>query len=228
MATWFLGTVSFTKEIEPGKFNTSTEQYLVDAVSFTDCEARLYDLMGDNAPDFKVAAEKKMKLQEVFHVDGPEQKWFKVKIVITTFDEKTKKEKKSASLFLVNADTVKQAYDRVEDLLGRVEDYEITEVALTAILEVIPYQVDGQKLETLNSPPALSAFDFAAFEAAGFKSAPELRDENSAGFSLVRERDPSPFERIARIACESIEAEEVSDDDDPAGLLSCAVFDPNC
>lgn len=143
-ATWYLGKIRHTKEVDPGQFKAILEAYLLDAVSFTDAEARLYDLLGNNAPDFRVTSLAPMKIQEVFHVEGPELKWWKVKIVITTFDEKTRKEKKASSAFLVNADGIKQAYDRIEDLLGRVEDYEIAEVALTPILEVVPYEIDQQ------------------------------------------------------------------------------------
>ena len=160
MATWFSCKIRFTKEISAGKFQAVTEEYLIDAVSFTDAEAILYDLLGDNAPDFRVVAISPFKVQEVFHVEGPEIKWFKVKIVITTFDEKAKKEKKSPALFLVNAASIKQAYDRVEEALGWVEDYEITDVSLTAILEVVPYEGDRKSIGEVLSK-ALKSFDSA-------------------------------------------------------------------
>ncbi len=172
MATWFLGKIRFTKEIDAGKFQTVTEAYLLDAVSFTDAEARLYDLLGDNAPDFRVSSLSPMKVQEVFHVDGPELKWFKAKIIITTFDEKAKKEKKSSATFLVNADSIKQAYDRVEEALGRVDDYEITDVSLTPILEVVPYEADNQRLDQFK--PLQEAV--AAFES---EPAPQKAEEAS-------------------------------------------------
>ena len=216
MATWFLGKIRYTKEIEPGKFQTITEAYLLDAVSFTDSEARLYDLLGDNAPDFRVTSLAPMKVQEVFHVEGPELKWFKVKIVITTFDEKTKKEKKSSSLFLVNADSVKQAYDRVEDLLGRVEDYEITDVGLTPILEVVPYEVDNQRLDTLRPlDEAVNAFEreekdpFAHFEQkeTAFERLPEPPSPEAEGSLLAEESDDEP----------EAEEEESSDEEETIG-----------
>lgn len=140
MATWFLGKIRFTKEIDAGKFQTVTEAYLLDAVSFTDAEAGLYELFGDNAPDFRVSSLTPFKVQEVFSI-GTETKWYKVKILVTTFDEKAKKEKKTSAAFLVNALSIKQAYDLVEDALGRVEDYEITDVSLTPILEVKQFDI---------------------------------------------------------------------------------------
>lgn len=144
MATWFQGKIRFTQEVDAGKFQTVTEAYLLDAVSFTDAEARLYAHLGDNAPDFRVSSLAPFKLQEVFHIDGPEIKWFKIKIVITTFDEKARKEKKTTAAFLINADSIKQAYDRVEEMIGRTEDYAIVGVELTPILEVIPYEIIDQ------------------------------------------------------------------------------------
>lgn len=158
MATWFCGKIRFTKEIDAGKFQTVTEAYLLDAVSFTDAEARLYDHLGDNAPDFRVSSLGPYKLQEVFQVEGPEAKWFKVKILITSFDQKSKKEKKTTASFLINADSIKQAYDRVEELIGRVEDYEIVGAELTPILEVIPFdETKPVTVEKLNE--AVAKFD---------------------------------------------------------------------
>lgn len=157
MAHWFLGKIRFSKEVEPNVFKPYTEAYLLDAVSFTDAEARLYGLFGDNAADFQVTGLSPYKVQEVFFQEGAALKWFRVKTVTTTFDEKSQKEKKTSTFFLVNADNARQAYEQVENGLGRVEDYEITDVVLTPILEVVPYEADAQPAASL--PEAIGAFE---------------------------------------------------------------------
>lgn len=152
MAIWFTGKIRFTKEVEPGKFQAINEAYLIDATSYTEAEARLYDIVGDGLPDFKVTSIVPTKVQEVFWQDEFE-KWWKLQITITTYDEKTKKEKKSTSSFILGADTAKDAYSSLEDRLGRVEDYEITGISLTPICSIHPYEPDNQRFTTLNQSP---------------------------------------------------------------------------
>lgn len=148
MATWFLAKIKYTKEIEPEKFKVISEAYLFDAVSYTDAEARLHAQMADNAPAFQLGSLTPMRLVEVFHHEGGEQ-WYKLKVVFISYDEQTQKEKKVPHLMLVNAETPKQAYERVKESLGRVDDYTITDVNLTPILEVFPYEAEKRNLHPL-------------------------------------------------------------------------------
>ena len=91
----------------------------------------------------------------MFHQeDGPEgragETWFKVKALFITDDEKTGKQKKTPSLMLVNADTPKQAYERVEQSLKTALDpFEITDVNITKIIDIFPYTEE----ETRNLRP---------------------------------------------------------------------------
>ena len=55
------------------------------------------------------------------------------------------KEKKIPHIMLVNAETVRQAYDRVEERLGKIDDYEITDVNITPILEIFPYENENMR-----------------------------------------------------------------------------------
>ncbi|GAB3701242.1 DUF4494 domain-containing protein [Spirosoma flavus] len=156
MPNWFLGKIRYQKPIDEGtvgtrlqefiKQETITEAYLVDAVSFTDAEARLYQEIAANTPDFEITAVNRMKLADIFsHEDGGET-WFKVKAVFITDDERTGKQKKTPNLLLVNAENPKQAYERVEQALKTALDpFEITDVNTTKILEIFPY-VDEAEL----------------------------------------------------------------------------------
>ncbi|MCY7350860.1 MAG: DUF4494 domain-containing protein [Cytophagaceae bacterium] len=148
MATWFLAKIKYTKEIEPEKFKVISEAYLFDAVSYADAEARLHEQLATNAPAFQLTTLTPMKLVEVFHHEGGEQ-WYKLKVVFISYDEQTQQEKKVPHLMLVNAETPKQAYERVEESLGRVDDYTITDVNLTPILEVFPYEAESRNLRPL-------------------------------------------------------------------------------
>ncbi len=148
MASWFLAKIKYPKEVEPDKFKLVSEAYLFDAVSYTDAEARLHQTMADNTPPFTLMSLTQMKLAEIFHHEGGEQ-WYKVKVVFVTYDEESQKEKKVPHLMLVNAANPKEAYGRVEESLGRVDDYAITDVNLTPILDVFPYEADERRLKPL-------------------------------------------------------------------------------
>lgn len=153
MATWFLAKIKYTKEVEPEKFKVIAEAYLFDAVSYTDAEARLHAEMAANAPAFQLTGLSVMKLAEVFLHEGGGEKWFKVKVVMMRFDEVKQVEKKVPHLMLINANTPIEAYQRLEESLGKVDDYAITDVNLTPILDVFPYESDERRLKPLAEAP---------------------------------------------------------------------------
>ena len=80
---------------------TVTESYLVDALSFTEAEARIIEEMTPfMSGEFTVSAVKREKISDVFY-DATGDKWYKVKTNFITIDEKTAVEKKTASFMLV-------------------------------------------------------------------------------------------------------------------------------
>lgn len=161
MPNWFLGKIRYQQPIDDAtvgtrneefiKLKTITEAYLVDAVSYTEAEARLYQEIAANTggsarPDFEITNINRMKLADVFFSDEGGEVWFKVKAMFITDDEKTGKQKKTPSLMLVNAETPRQAYDRVEQSLKTALDpFEITDVNTTKILDIFPYNEEEQR-----------------------------------------------------------------------------------
>ena len=105
MPSWYLGKIKYQQEQENGALKTISEAYLVDAVSYTDAEARIYRIVADNTPDFQISSLTKMKLSDVFHFeDEGGEKWFKCKTFYVSIDDSsgTAKEKKIVSYMLVN------------------------------------------------------------------------------------------------------------------------------
>ena len=150
MPNWFCGKIRYQQPIDSAtvgtrneefiKQKTVTEAYLVDAVSYTDAEARLYQEIAANTPDFEIVGIVPMSLADIFSEEGAGETWYKVKAMFITDDEKTGKEKKTPSVMLVNAETVKQAYDRVEQgLRTTLSPFEITDVNTTKILDIFYY-----------------------------------------------------------------------------------------
>ena len=164
MSNWYQGKIRYQKVDEKDRTIKITEVYLVDAVSYTDAEARVYETVASNTPDFQLFGLSRMKLSEVFFVDGGSETWYKLKVNFISFDEKVQKEKRTPFNMLINAENPLEAYNLLAERLGTVEDYQITDINITNILEIIPYEKPEQKI--LNS--------------GNFKPLSELREGQSA------------------------------------------------
>lgn len=140
MAQWFLSQIKYTAQNEWGQQKTINETYLFDAESYTDAETKTYDYIAKNWPDFQLVSIKRQKLQEVFFVENGSELWFKAKVQYITFNEKTQTEQKTAYNMLINAESVKDAYDLLRERLGPINDYIISDINTTSILEVIPHE----------------------------------------------------------------------------------------
>lgn len=140
MATWFQSEIKYPVEDERGQIQTVTESRLFDAVSYTDAEARTYDYFKNELKDFTISKIVKQKINEVFFSEEVYDNWFKCKVSYIVFDEKAQREKKVPYVYILNARTIKDAFVELEKLLGTVQDYIITDIVSTKILEVIPYE----------------------------------------------------------------------------------------
>lgn len=151
MALWFECKVRYDKMMENGAVKTVTEPYLVDAVSFTDAEARISEKIAPYiSGDFSISAEKKTKIAEIFfNEDG--DRYYMVKVNFITLDEKSGKEKKTSSLILVQASDFEDALKKFnEGMKGTMADYEIGLIAETLIMDVFPFETALAKKEEDN------------------------------------------------------------------------------
>ena len=89
-----------------------------------------------------VADIKRVKYSELFQTtDTSADKWYKVKCNFITYDEKTQKEKKTSSMMLVQASSLKDALKRFEEgMKGTMMDYVVAMVQETNILDVYTYE----------------------------------------------------------------------------------------
>ena len=81
MATWFECKVKYEKLTENGQQKAVTEPYLVDALSFTEAEARIIEEMTPfvTGGELKVTAVKRTNIAEIFW-DEEGDMWYKVKV----------------------------------------------------------------------------------------------------------------------------------------------------
>ena len=148
MQTWFEVKVKYVKVDNDGRERKVGESYLVDAVSFTDAEARIIQQMQQVIRgEFHIDNIKKSNIIEIFPAESGEF-WYKARIAIVTIDEKAGKEKKVNNNFLVAADDFKEALQRLEEGLSYIlVPYNTTAMSLSSIVDVFPYFADEQPQE---------------------------------------------------------------------------------
>ena len=144
--SWFECKVKYDKMQENGTVKAVTEPYLVNALSFTEAEARITEEISPFiSGEFSVAAVKRDNLAEIFY-DDKGDKWYKVKTVFITIDERSGVEKKKASFILVQAACFKDALDNfMEGMKGTISDFEIASITETALMDVYRENLSGAK-----------------------------------------------------------------------------------
>lgn len=143
MAQWFKTSVRFDKMLENGTVKKVTEPYLVDALSFTEAEARITEEVTPYiSGEFTVSAVKKSKIAEIFWNESGDR-WYQVKVAFITIDEKTAAEKRTASVIMVQASDFDNALANFKDgMKGTMADFEIISIAETNIMDVYKAKLD--------------------------------------------------------------------------------------
>jgi len=141
-ANWFLCKIRYEKTMEDGLQKKVTEQYVVDALSFTEAEARIMEQMSAYiSGEFEVVEIDRCQFHEVFFSDEEmADKWYKAKLQFITIDEKTDKEKKTNVYYLVQAGSFEGARKNIDEVMGgTMIDYVINAVKETVIMDVFEY-----------------------------------------------------------------------------------------
>ena len=146
MHSWFECKVSFEKVLENGMQKIVTEPYLVDALSFTEAEARIIEeIRPFISGEFTVTDIKRARLSELFFNENGDR-FYKIKVYFITLDEKSGAEKKTAAQMLAQACTLKEAIAVLEEgMKGTMADYTIASVTETMLMDVFPFSVNDDK-----------------------------------------------------------------------------------
>ena len=147
MYNWFECKVSYDKTLDTGMIKTVTEPYMVDALSFTEAEARIIEEMRPFiSGEFSVSDIKRVKYSDTFfNEDG--DRYYKAKLYFITLDEKSGSEKKTAVNMLVQASELKEVVGIIEKEMGKTMiDYTLAAVTETAIMDTFTYSA-GNKSE---------------------------------------------------------------------------------
>lgn len=144
IAQWFECTVAYTKVQDNGLEKKVSETYVVDAMSFTEAEARIIE---EVAPfvngEFEVKKVAKAPYREIAFDDEHDtaDKFYKMKVAFITLDEKTGKEKFNNVAMLVQADSLRNAIDNLDvTMKGSMLDYISVNAVSTKIVDVFANQ----------------------------------------------------------------------------------------
>ena len=109
---WYKFRVKYPKTMDDGKKKKVSEEYLVDAESFTETEKRANkaatDLIGTR--DFDITAISREPVSDI--IKGTEQEdnhWYKAVVALVTEDDETGQKKFSPQVMYVNAEDTKEA-----------------------------------------------------------------------------------------------------------------------
>lgn len=138
MKQWFLTKVSIVKYIETSKKTKRKkviEDYLVEAMTYTEAEANLTSLVKDLHNEWTIKSMNPKPIIEIFHNSNGD-KWYMVKVVNEYEDDKGRK-KKQTYLHLVQGSSIDDALaTHKEGMKGTMFDYYIGGINETNIYDL--------------------------------------------------------------------------------------------
>ncbi len=137
---WFQCKVSYEKLMENGVQRRVTEPYLVDALSYTEAEARIIEEMKPYiSGEFTISDIKRCRINELFFNEKGDH-YYRIKIFFITLDEKSGAEKRTSVSMLAQASDLKEALKVFEEgMKGSMADYVIASIYETMIMDVFPF-----------------------------------------------------------------------------------------
>ena len=150
--TWYECKVKYKKTHETGEQKVTTDTYLLDAVSYTEAEARITEEMKTyTEEDFRIMNIKVANFSEVHPFENSDR-WFKSKVSLVALDEESGKERKTNIYLLVQANDIKEAFENTSQAMAEtMGDYTIPSITESPILDVFPYFTgEEEQLEKFN------------------------------------------------------------------------------
>lgn len=143
MANWIETKVRYEKTLENGAQKMVNEPYLVDALSFSEAEARITEEIAPYMQgDFSVSAVKRTNISEIFFgEDTSADKYYKIKAAFIIINERTLAEKRSNTNYLVQAKNIVDALNVFQEgMKWTMADFEIVSISETALMDVYTYK----------------------------------------------------------------------------------------
>lgn len=147
-STWFECKVRYEKTREDGSEKMTTEHYTVDALSFTEAEAKIIEEMAVYVSgELRVDNINRAAYGEIFFSDiCDDDLWFKARLAFITIDEKSEKEKRSYVTYLVQAKSLERARRYIDEVMGKTMiDYEVKSLFETNIMDVFEHKSSSEE-----------------------------------------------------------------------------------
>lgn len=142
MHTWFECKIRYEKTMDNGLVKKVTEPYLVDALSFTEAEARIIEeIQPFISGEFAISDIRRANYSELFPSDEEAaDRWFSCRLEFITLDEKSGAEKKTKTTVLVQAADLRDAMKKLDEgMKGTMADYNAVCIKETGIMDVYLY-----------------------------------------------------------------------------------------
>lgn len=141
MHNWFNVAIKYERTADDGMIVKVTENYLVDALSFTEAEERINEEMKPFiSGEFLVSKVSRARIAEIFENENGDG-WFRSKVMFISLDEEKGVEKRIATTMMAQASTIKEAIEVIEKgMKGTMADYAIVSVTETNIMDIFKYK----------------------------------------------------------------------------------------
>lgn len=137
---WYECKIRYNQTQEDGVIKKVSEQYVVEAVSFSDAEGLITEeLKSYTSGEFEVSGIKPTPYREIMFDDEVKSgNFYRCKINFITIDEGTGKEKKSKVNYLIKSESLDQAILNIDKALdGTMIDFSKSTITETSIVDVL-------------------------------------------------------------------------------------------
>lgn len=137
--SYFIATCKYEKMQENGAVKRVSEKYLCDALSIVEADAVVTEnLKPYISGDFFTSKVENSPIAEVMG-DKEADRFYLAKVAFISVDERTAKEKKTVSQWLIGGTDFNNAYTTLKEEIGKcMADIEIQSLSETAIREFYP------------------------------------------------------------------------------------------
>lgn len=138
-STWFETKVRYDKTMDDGREKKVTEVFVVDALSFTEAEAKITEELSayTSGETFIKAITRAPYSEVLFSDDSNDDKWYRVKLGFITLDERTDKEKKTLVMYLFQAVNIDKARSYIKEFMNSsMSDYDVASISETQVLDL--------------------------------------------------------------------------------------------
>lgn len=141
---WYKFRVKYGKQLDNGKTKKVSEEYLVDAESFTETEKRAAKAASKlfETRSFDITAISREPISEIIrNEDDEDNKWYKAVVAFVTENEETGEKKYSPQNIYVQATDTTDADSRLRDHMSNsMEEWVVKSIAETKVLDVLSYE----------------------------------------------------------------------------------------